>query len=40
MKAMWLGMVAAVVIAAAAAFVLDAVDVTSAQTFSSSDTRL
>ncbi len=40
MKAMWLGMIAAVVIAAAAGFVLESVEVTSAQAFSTSSTRL
>ena len=40
MKAMWLGMVVAVVIAVVAGFVLDAVDMSSASTYSSANTRI
>lgn len=40
MKAMWLGMLAAVVIALGAGLVLDAYDATTGQEFSSQSTRL
>lgn len=40
MKSMWLGMVAAVVIAVGAAIVLGGFDVSTAQTFSTPNTRL
>lgn len=40
MKSMWLGMIAAVVIAFGAAVVLGTMDASTAETFSSSSTRL
>ena len=40
MKSMWLGMIAAVVIAFGAAVVLQGMDVSTAKSFSSSNTRL
>lgn len=40
MKSMWLGMVAAVVIAVGAAVVLGAMDISTAQSFSTPNTRL